>query len=393
MDRRLRLYLLSFLESYSTILLERGLYFYTHDLLGFSESANLAMALGFGVTYIAGALASHGVTNRFGERRMLAATLLALLAIHSLLAVLPLTPLIVVAFVLLGFLQGFKWPIIESYVTAGRTPRDQLPTIARFNVSWSIAIPLALVTTGMFVESPWPPAVFVAAGLCNVLALALMAHLPRRPVHLDDDHPDRPPAEEIAKLQHLLLSARWAMLGGYTMLFLIAPIMPQIFANFGLEAGRATQAAALFDVVRMATFAFMGFVTVWHGRVNPLAISVLCLPTGFLLILFGDALWIVLLGEALFGIAAGTVYNAALYYAIVVKNAAVDAGGKHEGLIGVGFALGPLIGLSGHHAAALTGSYVTGMLLCVSPLVVLCTLGALRPLVRLLVTPRPAATA
>jgi hypothetical protein len=47
----------------------------------------------------------------------------------------------------------------------------------------------------------------------------------------------------------------------------------------------------------------------------------------------------------------GLTYYAALYYSLAVGQAAVDAGGSFESLIGVGYAVGPLFGLIGHAAA------------------------------------------
>ena len=58
------------------------------------------------------------------------------------------------------------------------------------------------------------------------------------------------------------------------------------------------------------------------------------------------SLSVVLLGELCFGLGAGMVYYAALYYAMVVKRASVHAGGGHEGLIGSGFVIGTLLGLA-----------------------------------------------
>src|SRR4051794_37696744 len=50
---------LSFVESFGTILLERGIYFFTHERLHYSDTQNLALAAGFGATYGAGAWVSH----------------------------------------------------------------------------------------------------------------------------------------------------------------------------------------------------------------------------------------------------------------------------------------------------------------------------------------------
>jgi len=74
-----------------------------------------------------------------------------------------------------------------------------------------------------------------------------------------------------------------------------------------------------------------------------------------------------------------------------VKNASVDAGGAHEGLIGLGLGLGPLAGIAGYalagHPLANTGielGHVQGTLVAVLPLLGACIVGALRPMPRLL---------
>jgi hypothetical protein len=51
-------------------------------------------------------------------------------------------------------------------------------------------------------------------------------------------------------------------------------------------------------------------------------------------------------GLGLFGVGMAVIYSGALYYAMEVGKAQVQAGGKHEALIGAGYTAGPLIGLS-----------------------------------------------
>ena len=50
-------------------------------------------------------------------------------------------------------------------------------------------------------------------------------------------------------------------------------------------------------------------------------------------------------GLVALGIGMATIYSGALYYALVVGQAEVEAGGTHEALIGVGYTVGPLCGL------------------------------------------------
>jgi len=95
----------------------------------------------------------------------------------------------------------------------------------------------------------------------------------------------------------------------------------------------------------------------------------------------GYSLGVVILGEVVFGVFVGVIYHLALYYALVVKNAAVDAGGGHEGLIGLGLALGPAVGLVGEYLAG-GSSPLAFILLAAAPLVFSSMFASLRWLAR-----------
>ncbi|MFZ5895769.1 MAG: MFS transporter [Myxococcota bacterium] len=377
-----RIFALTFVESFAGVLLQRGVYFYTHDALAFEDNQNLWLALASGVTYIIGAVASHRTAEKLGEKRLLFVTLLGALSLHLLLAQNQAVSLLLVAVPLLSLLQGFKWPVIESFLSAGLTPQELVRTLGRFNVTWAASVPLALVAAGQIIAGAFPGALFAAAAGFNALAVAMALPLPARPAHLDAEHPERPAEAELTRLGTLLRSARWCMLSSYALLFLLAPLMPAVFAALGLGVGSATTAAGLLDLARLACFAWLGARVGWRGRTLPHVLASVCLPLGFALILLGKSLLWVLLGEALFGVAAGFVYTAALYYALLLKNASVDAGGAHEGLIGLGFALGPLAGLLGSLATPLFGNHSLAVLACSAPIALGGAYLSLRPLLR-----------
>jgi hypothetical protein len=81
-----------------------------------------------------------------------------------------------------------------------------------------------------------------------------------------------------------------------------------------------------------------------------------------------------------FGACSGLLYTAALYYALWLKNAAVEAGGAHEGLIGLGFVLGPLAGIVAQALEPVVGGKVGATLASLSPLCFVLTGLALRQL-------------
>ncbi|MDQ2643101.1 MAG: MFS transporter [Myxococcota bacterium] len=370
----------TFIESLATILLERGVYFYTHDILRLGERDNLLLATAFGVAYVVGALASHAAALRLGERRLLLSAQAALFALHVGVAFFPDAATLAVCFPLIGLLQGLKWPVVESFVSAGHRPAELAVVLGRFNVTWASAVPVALIVSGPLIASGAQSSLFVAAAAGNVLGFGLAALQPAVPEHLDDAHPERPTEGEVLRFGALLAAARWSMLLSYALLFLLAPLLPQVLDHLALGVSAATQVAAMLDVARVATFWALGRFLGWRGRALPIVISIAALPLSFVLILFGGNVAAIVLGELAFGVCSGLLYTAALYYAQLVKNASVEAGGAHEGLIGVGFALGPLLGLVAELLERSAGSRPLSVLLSLGPVCAVLSMLALSSL-------------
>ena len=382
MARLWRVLVLAALESFATVLIERGIYFYTHDRFAFEEGENLLLAFGFGAAYVAGALASHRLALHLRERPLLVGVLLAQLAVHGALAARPVVAVVVAGTVVLGLLNGLKWPVIESYVGAGRTPARAARAVGGFNLSWSAVVLPALAAAGPVIA--WrAPALFVLAAGINVAGLVLAWPLPHQPVHLAADHPEQPAPEARRRLGALLVSSRWSLLASYSQMWVLAALMPAIFARLSFEVGAATALSGILDLVRFASFAALGVWGGWHFRRLPLILVIGGLPLGFFMVLFGGDLAAVLAGEVVFGAAAGMTYYAALYYAMIVKNASVGAGSGHEGLIGAGFALGPAAGLLGRALTPIIGSSDLGMLGGLGLLVAVCAIGAVASLARM----------
>lgn len=379
---RRRVLVLSFIESFATILLERAIYFYSHDRLGYTRAENLGLALIFGLTYAIGASLSHGMTRRLGDRRSLSSTLVALLLLHVAMTAAPSGALLPVGFAAVGLFEGAKWPVVESYVGAGLEPRQQLGAVGRFNVSWALAVPLALAASGPLIASGEPALLFLSAALGNVLALGLCVTLPEAAPHLESTDPALLGASESARFGALLVASRWTMLSSYALMFLLAPLLPEVFQRLGRPVAEATLWASSLDAVRVLTFAALALLSGWRGRISPLLLGALGLPLGFALIMSGHSLSVVVLGEVVFGVLAGITYHLALYYALAVKNAAVDAGGGHEGLIGLGLAIGPGVGLLGDYLAGEAPRQFTFILLAAAPLVFSAMFASLRWLVR-----------
>jgi predicted MFS family arabinose efflux permease len=388
--RNVNLLALTFIESFVTILVERAAYFYCQNRLGYSATDNLWLALASGLTYIGGALASHGISHRLGERRFLLIVLAGQILLYAWLALWPTSVVVFLGTTAMGLVFGLKWPVVESYASAGYNPTDTSKAIGRFNLSWALAVPAALAVAGVLIA--WHEgAVFALGGAISLVSVALTCLLTPRPIHLAVDHPERPDAGQTVRLGHLMVAARWLMLASYSCMWILATLLPDIFSRLNLAVSRGAALSGVLDVARVTAFGVLGFTSAWHGRRASLGRAMWMLPAGFLLVLAAPALPeglaaarlpALLAGELLFGWTAGEVYFAALYYAMVVKNASVAAGGGHESLIGLGFALGPAAGLAGVALKALLGSQLAGILSVAGVLMLVCSLAAARSLLR-----------
>jgi hypothetical protein len=131
--------------------------------------------------------------------------------------------------------------------------------------------------------------------------------------------------------------------------------MPYRLDDLEVELWMETPVTATWMIVRVGAIALMWRVTFWHGRWGTLLLGGVTMTLGFAFIVLGPTLMMLLVGLALLGSGQGVVYYAALYYAMSVGRAEVDAGGVHEGLIGFGYMMGPLASVLGERLPALPG--------------------------------------
>lgn len=235
-----------------------------------------------------------------------------------------------------------------------RTVQQQAKALGAFNLAWSIPVPLSLAVTGPLLTLA-PSSLFALAFVLNLVCVPILTFFPRAPEHISDTHPERFHENAMPGLLHLLSASRWSMVASYVLLFLLSPLLPETFADIGVPVFWATIFAAVMDIARVLAFALFRQWTVWHGRTWTIWVGWVGLPLGLVLCLLGGNVAFILAGEVLFGLASGLTYYAAIYYAMLIHNASVEAGGDHEGLIGAGFAIGPALGLVGIVAGGSVG--------------------------------------
>jgi hypothetical protein len=345
------LLLVTFLGSVSSGVFWAGIFFVTASHYRFSPVRNLVLAAAMGAVYALGARYA-GPILRALERRATPRALLAwTLAIWGLAASLPVLFHDEGALWLAGLLgaaaSAVTWPIVESYLGAGRHGAQLRSAIGWFNVTWTPATALPLLLLPLLARSNVLYTVGLSA-VVNLLAAVALVTLPARPA----PHERAVAATTVGReYPRLLRAASWLLPASYVISATLNPVLPHRLAQVGASGASASLVAALWMLARFVTLALMWRIAFWHGRWGTLAAGAAALLAGLGATMLASTLGGLVLGLLLFGVGAGLTYYAALYYALAVGHAAVDAGGTFEALIGVGYCLGPLLGLAGHAVA------------------------------------------
>ncbi len=372
----------SMVMSFVGFLYGKGVYFFTDRVLKFDESANLWLALAGGAIYVAAALMSHAVADRIGEKRLANATLLLFLLVNGFAAWQPNVAGVWVAHMGNQISWALFWPVIESYCGAGRTPKQQSRSMGAFNLAWASTGPIGMLAAApvLAAGNRW---LFVATGAAGIVVFFLLIPVAARPKHLDGNHPDRPDPVLTRRYNALLASSRWTMLSAFALTLIVASLMPMLFKDgLKLSESKSILLGSLKDFGRVVIFLLLFLTHRWHGRIDVLLVTALAVPIGFFTVLFAPNPTVAGVGVVTMGLAEGVAYYAAIYYAMVVKNASVDAGGAHESLVGLGFTIGPAAGLLGQYLTTLFDDRVLGNVLGIGPLIVVCGVMGLRSLWR-----------
>ena len=365
---------LTFVCSIGTGIFWHGIPFIAKHTYDFPQTRNLLLAFAMGGVYTLGAFTAGLVTRRI-EHHLSPRGVLAVSV--TTLSLVCLGPLVVrgewalwVAALVATYVTSLIWPVIESYVTAGRHGAAMRSAIGWFNLTWAPAVAIPMFALAPILESHgrWAIGGFASVGLVGLVALRWFAP---RPGHHDDELAGIHVGPEYP---YLLRSARVLLPLSYVLNATMSPILPYRFDAIGLDVWWETPAAATWIVVRVAVFALMWRMRFWHGRWGTLLVGAGAMTGGFGLVVTGPNLATMLAGLASLGVGLGVVYYAALYYAMAVGRAQVEAGGTHEGLIGAGYTIGPLAGLAG---AAIAGG--VGIVGAVWGLVGLAGIPAIRP--------------
>lgn len=338
--------ILTGLASTGTSVIWNGLPFIAKRDFDFGESENLSLYILIGFVYVTGALTS-GVCTKM---------LQPLLSMRSIVALLLLTVATVCMLPLLnaggswiiwtsggvaGFCSAWLWPIVESYLVAGRHGPEMRRAIGWWNVVWMCSVAGVMLAMAPLMDNN-ASMVIVGLGVFNFIAIGVLPWYAKNP----------PAHEEAIAREHvpdnyrdLLKGARVLLPLSYIINGVLAPLLPFVLAGLVIDILWQTPVVSVWMVSRVVATALLWKSQGWHGKWSVLWSALFAMGLGFVCIFSAQSLSLLIFGLVLFGGGMGITYYVALYYAMSVGRAEVNAGGTHESFIGGGYMVGPLFGL------------------------------------------------
>lgn len=337
----------AFFTSFNTGVFWNGLSFIAKHAYGFTENRNFILFAVMGGVYTVGAFRAGAMTRLVGRVCSPRQVLVIVITLQTVFCLMPVlfagewalwTSAIGVTLA-----ASILWPLMESYLTAGRHGHAMRSAIGWFNITWTIAvcIPMLLMAPILEHHAKWAIGGLAVINLLGLLPLFLFT---RQPGHHDAELS----AEHVQNEYPLLLrSARVLLPLSYLLMSAMTPILPYRLSEIGVEVAWETPASSTWMIVRVLALAIMWRLPFWHGRWGALVLGAGAMTGGFGMVVLAPNIHIMLAGFVIYGIGMGVIYYAALYYGMAVGRAAIEAGGKHEALIGAGYGSGPLAGLVG----------------------------------------------
>ena len=359
----------SFLNSFGTGVITNGIFFVTKNTYRFSETQNYFLGVVIGALYVAATLLTGRVLAGLKSRGYAVtgrATLAVTMLVAALACTLPMAGMLlygdhsgdvppswpVWALVVVYIpMTGVLWPVVESYVSGGRQGEELRSSMGIWNFVWSSATAVALWSTSTLIEHRAALMILVLGGV-HLLAAGVLTRFTRDPAAHGDDHEPHPEVYE-----RLLVTFRILLPTSYILHTALGPFLPTAMTKLGVEIRWQLLIYSVFAVGRAVTFYSAGVIHAWHGRWSTPIVAGILMLSGFTAALLSPMAahagpgvsWggVALLAAGLLVFAVGMAlnYTAAIYYAMAVGKAEVDAGGMHEALIGVGYTIGPLCGL------------------------------------------------
>jgi MFS family permease len=305
---------LELLNAVSTTYFFYDIYFYTRDQFHFNELQNLILAAVIGVAYAVSAFFGGRFAQRFGY-------LTAVRWGAGLMAVLFLVGSFVdnlwgtMAIIFFGNIAlCLTWPALEALMGEGEPPVRLQSLVGIYNVIWAGGGAIAYFTGGILLEA-WAKSIFIVPAIILFAEVILATWLQREadsqpPAAMDTALLRAVPETETSPIPPALF-LKMALLANplaYLAINTVIPTIPSLASHLGFSKMVAGFVCSIWLFVRAGSFMFLRLWTKWHYRFRFLAASYLAMVASFGAMLLTRDLWLLILAQAVFGMAIGLIY-------------------------------------------------------------------------------------
>lgn len=346
-------------SSFAASFYSNYLLFLLRDDFGFGNRDNLAVSALNGLVYCVGSWQSGRFAQRFGCHTSLRVSFVGVCI--CLLAGMVLPPVWAKVATFAGWMLAicFTWPALEALITEGEPPSEIPRLVGIYNITWASSAAMAYLVGGAFFEHLGKASLFWLPVTIHLGELLTLIWLERQPVVTEPPIPPVPAShipEAVAFKQPVspatFLKMAWlANPFAYVAMNTVLSVIPGLAHKFELTVAQSGLFCSIWLFARFSAFVLLWRWTGWHYRFRWLLMAFLALIAGFLMILLAPGLWLVALGQIVFGLAVGLIYYSSLFYSMDVGDTKGEHGGLHEAAIGAGNFLGPAIGAAALHFA------------------------------------------
>ena len=249
----------------------------------------------------------------------------------------------------IGISMALFWPAYEAWLAEREGEGNLIQRVMLFNLFWSIGVTLGPAFSSYLYGDTNPFTSFYLAAIFSLLTLVtLVAHSLQasgttKTVSLEPSEVLYPPLS--VRTTYLNLS-RCANFASWFVLGVLRRLAPKLTKEMRMPT--STFGNLMLTLGGIQTLAFLvlgtGYSTRWHYRFAPVLIVQLLAIFSFLGIwsVQNTLLWIFLFG--LIGVSAAFTYFSSLYYGLDRHADKGNKSGWHEGILGLGILLGPLLG-------------------------------------------------
>jgi len=365
------------------------LFFYLRDKFGFGNRENLWVSALYGFVYIFAAWQCGKFAQRHGYITSLKVGYGGLTVATIFGGLMTSVAGILCALVVYTVVLLFIWPALEALVSQNETRAGVQHNVGIYNCTWASAAAVAYFAGGKLYDSLghaavfWVPAGIFALQFCIAMWLGKTNPANAHPTDAKGANPESisspsATAEEDFRQSvspKTFLNMAWlANPFAYVGINTVIAVMPGIASKLALSPTRVGLFCSVWWFARLGTFAWLWQWRGWHYRFRWLLAAFIMLIAGFMMLLLANQLWLVVLAQLFFGVAAGLIYYSSLFYSMDVGGESqAEHGGLHEAAIGAGVFAGPAVGAAALQwlpAHASNGVYAVSVLL-------LCGLGGL----------------